>query len=328
MASTITNSLNQTNNEFNTALSKQKGSNLDKDSFMLLLVTQFKYQDPLNPMEDKEFIAQMAQFSSLEQLMNLNTSMQGLSDATNTQQMVNATSYIGKQVTVTGNSIGKTTNETTKEVSVTRFRYAPADNTAGGTITVRDADNNAVYVEELSAKNKGTTYDFAWDGKRNDGTVAGDGVYTVNLVLRDTKGDAVLSDQVVDAKVTGVVTDNGVVYLGLEGGQLMPLANVRQVALPVTTTATDSSDSSTSTGTNTGSSAATTKSAVASSAAALSAAISDAATTSAAAISTAASNAAASSAAASNAAASSAAAINSAVRDAAANNNISLGDVL
>ena len=252
MASTVTKSLNQTNNEFNTALSKQKGSNLDKDSFMLLLVTQFKYQDPLNPMEDKEFIAQMAQFSSLEQLMNLNTSMKGLTDATNTQQMVNATSYIGKQVTVTGNSIGKTTNETTKEVSVTRFRYAPADNTAGGTITIRDADNNAVYVEELSAKNKGTTYDFVWDGKRNDGTVAGDGVYTVNLVLRDTNGDAVLSDQVVDAKVTGVVTDNGVVYLGLEGGQLMPLANVRQVALPVTTAATDSKDSSTGTGTDSG----------------------------------------------------------------------------
>ena len=68
--SSITQALNQTNNEFNAALSKQKGSNLDKDSFKLLLVTQFKYQDPLNPMEDKEFIAQMAQFSSLEQLMN------------------------------------------------------------------------------------------------------------------------------------------------------------------------------------------------------------------------------------------------------------------
>ena len=236
--SSITQSLNQTNNEFNTALSKQKGSNLDKDSFMLLLVTQFKYQDPLNPMEDKEFIAQMAQFSSLEQLMNLNTSMGGLTDATNNQQMINATSYIGKQVTVSGNTIGKITNETTKEASITRFRYAPADNTVGGTITVRDGDNNVVYVEELSAKNKGTTYDFQWNGKSTDGTVAGDGVYTVNLVLRDTNGDAVLSDQVVDAKVTGVVNDGGVVYLGLEGGQLMPLANVRQVAEPTTVATT------------------------------------------------------------------------------------------
>ena len=235
--SSITQSLNRTNNEFNTALSKQKGSNLDKDSFMLLLVTQFKYQDPLNPMEDKEFIAQMAQFSSLEQLMNLNTSMKGLTNATNNQQMINATSYIGKQVTVSGNTIGKVTDETTKESTITRFRYAPADNTVGGTITVRDAGNNVVYVEEVSPKNKGTTYDFLWNGKATDGTVAGDGVYTVNLVLRDSNGDAVLSDQVVDAKVTGVFNDGGVVYLGLEGGQLMPLANVRQVAEPATVAA-------------------------------------------------------------------------------------------
>lgn len=318
MASTITNSLNQTNNEFNTALSKQKGSNLDKDSFMLLLVTQFKYQDPLNPMEDKEFIAQMAQFSSLEQLMNLNTSMEGLTTATNNQQMINATSYIGKQVTVSGNSIGKTTDETTKETTITRFRYSPADNTVGGTITVRDADNNAVYVEDLSAKNKGTTYEFLWNGKNTDGTVAGDGVYTVNLVLRDSNGDAVLSDQVVDAKVTGVVTDSGVVYLGLEGGQLMPLANVRQVMLPATTTATDSSNSSTGTGTTTNSSTATASSAVATSAAAISTAVSNAAASSAAAIKT----------AASDAAASSAAAIKAAASDAAANSNISLSDVL
>ncbi len=65
MAGSIQGALNQTNNEFNQAMSKQKGSTLDKDSFMLLLVTQFKYQDPLNPMDDKEFISQMAQFSSL-----------------------------------------------------------------------------------------------------------------------------------------------------------------------------------------------------------------------------------------------------------------------
>lgn len=105
--SSVNQALNATNNEFNQALSKQKGSTLDKDSFLLLLVTQFKYQDPLNPMDDKEFIAQMAQFSSLEQLMNLNTSMEGLTDATNNQQMINATSYIGKRVSVTGNTVGK-----------------------------------------------------------------------------------------------------------------------------------------------------------------------------------------------------------------------------
>lgn len=49
--------------------------NLDKDAFMKLLTTQLSNQDPLNPMEDREFIAQMAQFSSLEQMQNMNESM-------------------------------------------------------------------------------------------------------------------------------------------------------------------------------------------------------------------------------------------------------------
>ena len=62
---------------------------LGKDDFLQLLVTQLQHQDPLAPMEDKDFIAQMAQFTSLEQMKNMN----------NAVQVTQATSYIGKQVT-------------------------------------------------------------------------------------------------------------------------------------------------------------------------------------------------------------------------------------
>ncbi len=240
--SSVASAITQANNEFNAVVGQQSnGANIDKDAFMLLLVTQFKYQDPLNPMDDKEFVSQMAQFSSLEQLINLNTSMDSLTEATNNQQMINATSYIGKQVTISGNSIGKVTDATTGEVSITTFRYAPQDAVASGTITVRDGDNNVVYTEDVGAKASGTTYEFTWDGKDNTGAVVADGVYTVNLSLLNSSEEAVLSDQVVDATVTGVVNSDGTVYLGLDGGQLMALSNVRQVTVPTTTSSTTGS---------------------------------------------------------------------------------------
>jgi flagellar basal-body rod modification protein FlgD len=73
----------------NSSTTSKSGSSLGKDDFLKLLVTQLQSQDPMKPMDDKEFISQMAQFTSLEQMQNMNTSI----------QMTQATAYIGKQVT-------------------------------------------------------------------------------------------------------------------------------------------------------------------------------------------------------------------------------------
>ena len=73
----------------NSTTPTNKTSDLGKDDFLKLLVAQLQSQDPLNPMEDKEFISQMAQFTSLEQMKNVS----------NAVQITEATSYIGKQVT-------------------------------------------------------------------------------------------------------------------------------------------------------------------------------------------------------------------------------------
>lgn len=74
---------------------------LGKDAFLQLLVTQLRYQDPLNPQDNGAFIAQMAQFSALEQMQNLNKSMEQLLKLQSDARLT-APAYLGLQVTLQG----------------------------------------------------------------------------------------------------------------------------------------------------------------------------------------------------------------------------------
>jgi flagellar basal-body rod modification protein FlgD len=78
---------------------KKQNNVLGKDDFLRLLMAQLQNQDPMNPMEDREFIAQMATFSSLEQMTNLNKSMEGFIKSQNKQQALAMQQYLGTEVT-------------------------------------------------------------------------------------------------------------------------------------------------------------------------------------------------------------------------------------
>lgn len=81
------------------APTKETGNGaLGKDAFLQILITQLQNQDPSNPMDDREFIAQMAQFSSLEQMQNMTKAMQELLESQKETQLMSYTSFIGKEV--------------------------------------------------------------------------------------------------------------------------------------------------------------------------------------------------------------------------------------
>jgi len=102
------------NKKINNGREGRKGT-ADKDMFMKLLVTQLKYQDPTRPMEDREFVAQMAQFSALEQMNNLNKEMLNLLKSSRSSE---AFSLLGKEI----DALNPDTNRRVSGV-VTSVRY-------------------------------------------------------------------------------------------------------------------------------------------------------------------------------------------------------------
>jgi len=211
-------------NRFSQSGRENKGDSLGKADFLLLLVTQFKHQDPLNPMDDKEFVAQLAQFSSLEQLMNMNTSMDGLTAATKDQQMMNASNYIGKDVAASGNSVSK------KDGTVGKFFWAVGEEMAKGAIFVYDAEWNQVYGEELGPRSANTTFTFDWNGRNFTGALVPDGVYYIRLSCENASGQPLLVDTRVTGRVEGVAKEMGELYLRLDDGRILALNNVREIA--------------------------------------------------------------------------------------------------
>ncbi|MCM3759452.1 flagellar hook assembly protein FlgD [Alkalihalobacillus oceani] len=86
------------NQQRQTAQQQNQGI-LGKDDFLKILIAQLQNQDPSNPMDDREFIAQMAQFSTLEQMTNMNNSIQKFVNLQTSQSLVQHSELIGKKVT-------------------------------------------------------------------------------------------------------------------------------------------------------------------------------------------------------------------------------------
>lgn len=99
MANSISNDFYlQANNANFKITDKQDNGALGKDAFLKILITQLQNQDPTSPMDDKEFISQMAQFSSLEQMQNMTKAMENLLASQEQTQMMNYSTFVGKDV--------------------------------------------------------------------------------------------------------------------------------------------------------------------------------------------------------------------------------------
>lgn len=206
-------------------------SELGKEDFLLLLVTQLQHQDPLNPMDDKEFTAQLANFSSLEQLTGINQGIQSLTEQAGTQDMRTAVSYIGRDVRAAGDMVSVDAEGKTSTV----YYYLDAT-AADAYVNLYDVNGNIVRTVQLGSQQAGE-HTFEWDGLDWAGKAAPEGLYYIYMSATDADGNAILTSTEVSGRVAAVQTYNGTNYLRLTDGRIVNFNNVYEVVDPDATVA-------------------------------------------------------------------------------------------
>lgn len=221
------------------AKSVSQFQSLGKDDFLKLLVNKLKYQDPLNPMEDEDFIAQLAQFSSLEQMYNIADGITQANDLDYLQtQSINnslATNLIGKEVETTFSGVyfdGE---------SESRINFELDQHADKVQVSIYDINGNLVRTIEQDDM-AASTHTVKWDGKDNQGNRLDEGYYTVEISAVDAEGNKFEPSVNLVVKVDSILYRDGVAYL--RAGDLeISLNEVLSVAEPGTlASATNGSD--------------------------------------------------------------------------------------
>ncbi len=205
-----------TQSNSSSSLSKLSGN---LDNFLKILTAQLQHQDPLSPMDTHEFTNQLVQFASVEQQIQGNRNLESLISLQETNNMVGAVSYIGKEVEVTGQT-------TTLEDGSAKFIYTlPKDATAS---ILAVYDENGTQVLFKPAEKGAGRHEFIWDGKDTKGKTMPDGKYTIQVVAVNDANEAITPTYSITGTVSGVGIDKGEATLNLDGMDV-PLANVVRV---------------------------------------------------------------------------------------------------
>ena len=198
------------------SLSSSRQSIADNfDTFLQLLTTQLKHQNPLDPLDTNAFTQQLVQFTGVEQQLKTNDFLAAMMASTQIASNSQAVGYIGKVVTASG-----VKSELVEGSAAWHFATAKD---ATITVTVKDAGGNSVYTKQGSVKSGESV--FTWDGIGSDGKQKPDGSYSIQIEARD--GDGKLID--VATEMTGAVT--GIDLSGTEPVLIVGTARVNLSAI-------------------------------------------------------------------------------------------------
>jgi flagellar basal-body rod modification protein FlgD len=209
-------------NQKSSSTATGKSSTLGQDSFMKLLVTQLKNQNPLNPQDNTAFVAQLAQFSSLQGIENLNTTVTNLAGGLQSSQALQASALVGRSVSV------ETDKTTYVQGGAVYGSIELPLSTSNLRLNIYDGAGKKVYTKDLGAQAAGDL-PFGWDGTATDGTQLPTGAYRFEALAVD-EGKSTAQTMYLGANVNSVtIGANQNVILNVEGAGQVALSDVKEI---------------------------------------------------------------------------------------------------
>ncbi len=192
------------------------------DTFLTLLTTQLKNQDPLEPMDTKEFVQQLTQFTGVEQAIQTNINLEQLLNLQQASQTSASVSYLGKAVEAAGdvNALKDGQANWSYELSSTAY---------SSSILIEDQFGSVVYVQP--GEKAAGLHQFSWDGKDNNGNQQPDGIYRLVVGAADVQNSEIAASTFISGTVNAVRSDptGAVLFLG---DVEVPMENVIRVTEP------------------------------------------------------------------------------------------------
>ncbi len=190
-------------------------------TFLQLLTTQLKNQNPLDPLDTNQFTQQLVQFAQVEQQMKSNDQLTSLVSMEKSAQSTTALAYVGATVVVDGATTNVANGKGTWSFNVSKPSTA--------TVTIKDSTGATAYTGSF-AVNPGNQ-DFSWDGKGNNGQQWPDGNYTMSVTALDASKQSVAISTEVQAKVDSVDMTQDPPALSING-QNFTMDKIKRIVAP------------------------------------------------------------------------------------------------
>lgn len=182
------------------------------DTFLTLLTTQMKNQDPLNPIDSDQFTQQLVEFSQVEQQIKTNSQLSTMITNQAGSEAISAQSMVGQTIQYNG-------NQGVLQNGQAAFSYTLPSKAASVSISIQDANGSTVFSG--SGQTAAGSYSFTWNGQTNNGQQLPDGgVYTLKVQAVDANNNPIAATTTATGVVTGVSVDNNVATFDVSGIQV------------------------------------------------------------------------------------------------------------